>query len=504
MSQELEAKKLGILFCPLTPGLLGKILRTTEFPGSYPIVELSESSRRLDSMNLKHACQRLRILGVDDETPPLEAQYIILVNSVLGVAFFLGLIYLLLNLSRVGISLLAIVPNLVTLVSCAVALWLNQRKRYWLATTSFLALACISPLSWVGLYGTDSLSYFFTLPLIGAIPLVYPVRHRGTAVILTALAVAVFLFLALLGSRIVPLLSLDSGIHQSFRGVTLVLLPLVIAFVSFYSHAGTVAAEQKLAQRSQELAEALENLKQTQGQLIESENQARLSRVTAGLLHEVNTPLGALRSSLDLIVRTLNREASSESKADPDSSKPLPAAEAFGLLRTSSDRISNIIESLRQFVGLDEAERKPYDIRRSMDIALRLLEHSLGDRIEVKRSYPATLQPVLCYPARLNRVFLNLLQNSIQAIEGTGIIRVSASESTDFIEVEITDTGRGISSDRLAEVFRFELAAKGQRVGMRMGLPVSKRSIEELGGSLSLESSEGKGTTVRVKLPVMA
>ena len=125
-------------------------------------------------MNLKQACQRLRLLGVDEETPPVEAKYIILVNSVLGVGFFLGLTYLVLNLNRVGASFVGMAPNLVTLASCIVALWLNQRKRYWLATTSFIGLACISPFSWVGLYGTDSLSYFFTLPLIGAIPLVYP------------------------------------------------------------------------------------------------------------------------------------------------------------------------------------------------------------------------------------------------------------------------------------------------------------------------------------------
>ncbi len=455
-------------------------------------------------MNLKHACQRLMHLGVDEETPAVEAKYIILVNSVLGVAFLLGLTYLILNLNRVGISFLGMAPNLATLVSCVVALWLNQRKRYWLATTSFIGLACISPFSWVGLYGTDSLSYFFTLPLIGAIPLVYPPRHRVTALALTAFGIVVFLSLAFLGSRIEPLLALDSEIHHLFRIVTLVLLPLVIAFVSFYSHSGTVAAEQKLDQRSRELAEALEHLKETQGQLIESENQSRLSRVTAGLLHEVNTPLGALRSSVDVVVRTLSRENSPESKTDPDSSKPHPAAEVFALLRTSSDRIVNIIESLRQFVGLDEAERKPYDVRKSMDIALRLLEHSLGNRVEVKRNYPATLHPVLCYPARLNRVFLNLLQNSIQAIEGTGVIRVSVSEGADDIDVEITDTGSGISPERLAEVFKFELASKGQRVGMRMGLPVSKRSIEELGGSLTLESRKGEGTTVRVKIPVMA
>ena len=223
-------------------------------------------------MNLKQACQRLRLLGVDEETPPVEAKYIILVNSVLGVGFFLGLTYLVLNLNRVGASFVGMAPNLVTLASCIVALWLNQRKRYWLATTSFIGLACISPFSWVGLYGTDSLSYFFTLPLIGAIPLVYPPRHRVTALFLTAFGIAVFLSLALFGARIEPLLALDSEIHRPFRIVTLVLLPLVIAFVSFYSHAGTVAAEQKLDRRSQELAEALEDLKQTQGQLIESEN----------------------------------------------------------------------------------------------------------------------------------------------------------------------------------------------------------------------------------------
>ena len=203
-------------------------------------------------------------------------------------------------------------------------------------------------------------------------------------------------------------------------------------------------------------------------------------------------------------MRTLDRQASPEGKTNHDVLKSDPAAQVLTLLRTSSERISNIIESLRQFVGLDEAARKSFDVHKSVDILRRLLEHSLGDRVEVKRNYPATLRPVLCYPVRLNRVFWDLLQNSIQAIEGTGVIRVSVSGGVDGIEVEITDTGSGISQDRMAEVFKFDLAPKDLRVGMPMGLPVSKRSIEELGGSLSPESCEGEGTTVKVKLPVMA
>jgi signal transduction histidine kinase len=161
-----------------------------------------------------------------------------------------------------------------------------------------------------------------------------------------------------------------------------------------------------------------------------------------------------------------------------------------------------VVEGLRQFVGLDEAERKPLDVRKGLDGALSLLGPSLQGRIEVVRDYAEKLPEVVCRPAKLNRAFLSVLQNAVQAIGSRGVLRVSVRKLDGRIEIDVVDDGRGIPASRMPEIFQLGLTRKEGRVGLRLGLPMSKRCIEELGGQLAVESVEGKGTTVRMTLPV--
>ena len=125
----------------------------------------------------------------------------------------------------------------------------------------------------------------------------------------------------------------------------------------------------------------------------------------------------------------------------------------------------------------------------------------LSGRIRVVRDYPESLSTVECQPARLNRVFLSLIENAANAIEGDGEIRLHVAETQGGIEIDVSDDGPGIAKSELPTLFEVGLSRKGARVGMRLGLPMSRASVQEMGGSLSISSVEGEGTTVRIFLP---
>jgi signal transduction histidine kinase len=270
--------------------------------------------------------------------------------------------------------------------------------------------------------------------------------------------------------------------------------------------------EEQVEERTRDLTEALDQLKRTQGQLVESEKQALLGRVVAGIVHEINSPLGSLRSAVDTSGRLLSRlevyVQRHERAGDAEAARLLSAIRAgkplLSVMQQSGERIDGLVESLKRFVSLDEHEMRPLDVREGIDSALTLLSPMLGDRIQVTRSYPTDPPVVQCYPARLNQVFLNLIENAVEAVDDEGEIEIHIGRENGHVEVEVRDNGRGIEADRLASLFDFGFVNKDGRVRMRLGLPSNKRTVEELGGSLQVDSRTGRGTSVRVELPAPA
>ncbi len=257
---------------------------------------------------------------------------------------------------------------------------------------------------------------------------------------------------------------------------------------------------------------ALSDLKAAQARLVDSEKQAVLGRLVSGILHEMNSPLGAIRSTTALMGKALARceklVVAHGEEDDPNLKRALRAAAAGPRLEqivdTSVDRLSAVVDGLAQFVCLDEAESKPIDVRQSLDTAIGLLADTGVERIAVQRRYGESIPQVLCFPARLNQVFLNVLQNAVQAIEDQGDIQVRVSASDDTVDVVISDTGRGISADRLADLFEIGFSDKSGRVGMQLGLPTCKRHLDEIEGQIHVDSAEGVGTTVHIAVPAAA
>jgi PAS domain S-box-containing protein len=260
--------------------------------------------------------------------------------------------------------------------------------------------------------------------------------------------------------------------------------------------------EQKVQERTLEL-------RQKQAQLVQAEKMASLGSLVAGIAHEINTPLGALNSNNDVLVRSLAKMhglldggLSEDAQQRPEILKLMAAIEDLNRVnQTAMQRIVAIVRSLRSFARLDAAEQDQVDIHDGLESTLTLVHHQIKNRIRVHKDY-GKLPAIYCYPNQLNQVFMNVLVNSSQAIEGEGDIYIKTFNEDDKVIVEIRDTGRGILPEHLERIFDPGFTTKGAGVGTGLGLSIVYQIIEDHHGQIKVESEENKGTTVRIALPI--
>jgi signal transduction histidine kinase len=257
--------------------------------------------------------------------------------------------------------------------------------------------------------------------------------------------------------------------------------------------------EHKVELRTRELRDA-------QAQLVQSEKMAALGQLVAGIAHEVNNPLGSINSNNDLLsraVQKLRRELGQSGAAH--SSAPVTALlgtleELSRVNRTAGQRIAGIVKSLKDFAKLDRAEVLQVDLRESIDTVLALLDHQLGDRLTIIKDYQP-IPEVTCQAGQLNQVFMNLLLNAVQAIEGRGTIRIRTAAAGDRVRVEINDSGRGIAPENLGKIFSPGFTTKGVGVGTGLGLAICYQIVSSHGGEISVNSEVGIGSTFTLSLP---
>jgi two-component system NtrC family sensor kinase len=266
--------------------------------------------------------------------------------------------------------------------------------------------------------------------------------------------------------------------------------------------------EQQVTDRTRDLSRALSELKRAQGQLIESEKQAMLGRLVAGMAHEINTPLGTLRSSVDTLGRVMGgyrRYVESQSGHDGEAKRlertSVAAEGLLAVMNDSAERLIRLMGSLKRFVSLDQSSHQRLDVRDSIDSALAVLGPSLTPGITIRQNYVDSDLRIKGDPAKLNQLFWNLLQNSLTALQGKGEIRIDARRDANQVKVDLSDNGVGIPEERLQDVFDFGFTQKNGRVGLRLGLPTSKLTVDELGGEISIQSVPGEGTSVHLSLP---
>jgi len=250
-------------------------------------------------------------------------------------------------------------------------------------------------------------------------------------------------------------------------------------------------------QSQQALENALNDLRATQVQLVQAEKTAAVSSLVAGIVHELNSPIGAMNSVQSTLAQAVERLEAGEAR--PRIFEIIQ--EADRVIAEGCARVTEIARKLQSFVRLDEAELKRADLHEGIENTLALLRGELGEGIDVERDYGA-VPPVVCYPAKLNQVFLNILTNAAQAIEGTGTITIKTFVDDDMACVAIRDTGPGISEEHLKSLFDPAFAVKGARVRAGLGLPICYQIIQHHGGQLTAESRVGQGSVFTVKVPL--
>lgn len=279
--------------------------------------------------------------------------------------------------------------------------------------------------------------------------------------------------------------------------------------------AGVVNAVQAVVQDITEKLKTLEELAQAnnevvraQSQLVQAEKMAALGKLVAGIAHEINTPLGAINSMQDSLVRAVAKLKTSVERDFPDCRESPAMQQAFQVLQdahrvieTGTRRVTAIVRGLRNFARLDEAELKEADLHACLEDTLLLINHDLRNRVQVFREY-GDLPMVLCYPGRLNQVFLNLLNNAQQAIQGEGTIRITTSRQAGEVHLAISDSGTGIPPEHLPRIFDPGFTTKGVGVGTGLGLSICYQIVQDHAGRIEVASQPGQGSTFTVILPL--
>jgi two-component system, NtrC family, sensor kinase len=241
----------------------------------------------------------------------------------------------------------------------------------------------------------------------------------------------------------------------------------------------------------------------------ELHQMASIGRLLTGIVHEINTPLGSVFSNNEVLRRSLELlDAQLLAGETPELQKARKIVVTLQQLaavdQIACERIRGVIRGLKTFARTDSAEPRKADINQHLRDTLKLTQAEFRRRITVESDF-GELPEVECYPQMLSQVFLNLLVNAGQAIEGPGIIRVQTRLENDgkTVHVSIADSGRGMTMEQKEKAFRAGFTTKAVGEGTGLGLSIAKEIIEEKhGGSLSFQSELGAGTTFHIRIPV--
>ncbi len=294
------------------------------------------------------------------------------------------------------------------------------------------------------------------------------------------------------------------------------------------------ALESRVEERTEKLSEALRDLTQAQSHLVQQEKMSGLGQMVAGVAHEINNPvnfihgnlqhIGAYTRDLLIFLQLYETHYPNPHKEIREMAEVLDIGfvkedleKTFNSMQMGTNRIREIVLSLRNFSRLDEADSKPVDIHEGIESTLVILAHRLkasSERptIEVVRDF-GKLPPVECYASQLNQVFMNILVNSIDALETERadhpnlekkpqiILRTEAR--ADSVVISIADNGIGIPPAVKNRIFDPFFTTKAVGKGTGMGMAISYQIItEKHNGKIECFSDEGVGTEFIIEIPL--
>ncbi len=288
---------------------------------------------------------------------------------------------------------------------------------------------------------------------------------------------------------------------------------------------------QKAYQKEQAGKEALQEtfvqLKEAQSQLVQSEKMSSLGQLTAGIAHEINNPINfvyagtnTLKMLIDDVGTLLDKYDSIDiSKSKEELTKAFEEIDKFkkeidfheiqedvrGLIQdilNGAERTQSIVISLKTFSRLGEGEIQQADLHDNLDSTIVILNPEIKNRIEIIKEYDPHFPSIECNVGEINQVFMNLISNATQSIEGKGKVRIKTWKEGDTAYVSISDNGKGMSETTKARIFEPFFTTKDVGKGTGLGLSISHGIIENHNGTIRVESQLGKGTSFIVGLPI--
>jgi signal transduction histidine kinase len=323
------------------------------------------------------------------------------------------------------------------------------------------------------------------------------VEAGQTVILLTAAGTAPlppwFAGLVGVGAHAISVLLIPASATRHVYFLMLTALATAIAFVRYSHRSGRFAAHLQALKENEILSTA-----QLRAQL--SENAVSVARLGAALTHELNTPLGALKSAVESLLSVSKRCAT----APPDEQEKLSAVQRDlqRSIETSALRIQAVVERLRRFSEVEQSDLQEANVGALIEDATLRLDEETRRRGPVEFEFTEA-PPVICRPQQLTTVFTNLLSNALHAINGGGRVVVRTEHRERSVEVAIRDNGRGMTSEELDRIFDPGFRVEGSRIASgNWSLFSARQIIYEHGGDIAIESTPGIGTTVRVTLPV--
>lgn len=272
----------------------------------------------------------------------------------------------------------------------------------------------------------------------------------------------------------------------------------------------------------QEKDKILKELREAQSQLIQSEKMASLGQLTAGIAHEINNPINFVTASVEALkldfqdlqpllhkilqLKPTNSQALVEeiiSMRNQLEAEYLESeiASLIGSIERGASRTKNIVAGLKVFSRNSPEQVIEADLHEGLDATLTILSNKMKDRISVQKNY-GDIPLVSCQFDRLNQVFMNIISNAIESIDGEGTISIATKQDGDKVIISIRDNGKGMDSQTLKRVFEPFFTTKEIGKGTGLGLSISYGIIDQHNGKIRLESEPGKGSTFEIILPV--
>ncbi|MCD6498194.1 MAG: PAS domain-containing sensor histidine kinase [Deltaproteobacteria bacterium] len=280
--------------------------------------------------------------------------------------------------------------------------------------------------------------------------------------------------------------------------------------------------ERVVGVRTEELRTANADLKAAQAMLVHQEKMSSLGRLVAGIAHELNNPINFVYGNIDFVeeyfqnVFSLVKRYEELLPDDPETKAKVnafkdeieydylmrDATKLLASIRYGAERTASIVRDLKTFSRAGAGQMAEADLVSGIHATLNLLHSVIKDRIEVELDIEP-LKPVMCNVGHINQVFMNILQNAVDAIDGPGKIVIRTRNMKDGVQIVFKDSGSGIPYGNISKLFEPFYTTKGVGKGTGLGLAICDGIVRSHGGRIGVESRPGSGAVFVLELPYM-